>query len=254
MSFGRTNGGYVYLIQHEHEFIKIGSSNDPMDRLNSIRGMTPYNVYLKTTIEICGDRTEVEKHLHDIYDNYNVTHEWFDLPEAAIDALTEINRLHLSTVEEYDGWTPRNHIEIDDVVLADLRGLINNSDVRDDAREMAAMIVRGDFASSNLEPENDAVARRARKLSVSAKGYIKQVQFHLDDATPAAEHDSKETIKDLKAIISELEDDAAGARINSILDEAELRGHLREDAKHEIKKLRRQGNVYEPTADHLRTV
>jgi hypothetical protein len=254
MSFGRTNGGYVYLIQHEHGFMKIGSSNDPMDRLNSIRGMTPYDVYLKTTIEICGDRTEVEKQLHDIYDTYNVTHEWFDLPDAAIDALTEINRLHLSTVEEYDGWTPRNHINIDDAVLAELRGLINNSDVRNDAREMAAMITREDFERSNLDPENDAVARRARKLSVSAKGYIKQVRLHLDDATPAAEHDAQEAVKNVKAIINDLEDDSAGARINSILDEAELRGHLREDAKHEIEKLRRQGDVYEPTADHLRTV
>jgi len=254
MSFNRTEGGYVYLIQHEHDFVKIGSSNNPMDRLNGIRGMTPYDVYLKTTIEICGDRTDVEKHLHEIYKSHNVSHEWFDLPQEEIDALTEINKLHLSTVEEYSAWTPQKHLEIDEVKLAELRGLINNSQVRNDTREMAAMVVRGDFEKSNLDPDNDAIARRARKLSVSAEGYIKQVQLHLEDATPNADYDSKDAIKSIKGIVSDLEDDADGALIDNVLNEAELRGYTRDDARRELEKLRRQGDVYEMTADHLRTV
>jgi len=38
-----------------------------------------------------------------------------------------------------------------------------------------------------------------------------------------------------------------------VLDRAEETGTERSKAEHELEKLRRQGEVYEPQTDHLRT-
>jgi len=64
--------------------------------------------------------------------------------------------------------------------------------------------------------------------------------------------DSRRTVK---AIIGELEDDYdEGAPVEAILDRAEEIGMDRGTAANELETLRRQGDVYEPTTDHLRSV
>jgi replicative DNA helicase Mcm len=64
--------------------------------------------------------------------------------------------------------------------------------------------------------------------------------------------DSRRTVK---AIVGELEDDYdEGAPVASILDRAEEIGMDRDTAENELETLRRQGDVYEPTTDHLRSV
>jgi len=256
MGFTTKRGGYVYLIEHEHGFVKIGASNNPMDRLNGIRGMTPYEVFLKTTIDIKGDRETVEKELHDIYQQYNVSHEWFDLPDEEIEYLQEINQLHVSTIDGYTNWTPAKHLEIDPGRLDELRGLENNTALLNDVRELAAMIVRDDFPESNLNAENSAIERRARKRSVSPEGYVQQVEQVLKQATPDETHENEsERRSDIRDIITDLENDFDdGAAVSSILNKAQLQGFDRDEAEHQVEILRRQGDVYEPTADHFRTV
>ena len=64
--------------------------------------------------------------------------------------------------------------------------------------------------------------------------------------------DSRRT---LKAVVGELEDDYdEGAPVEAILGYAEGIGMDRDTAANEIETLRRQGDVYEPTTDHLRSV
>jgi replicative DNA helicase Mcm len=59
----------------------------------------------------------------------------------------------------------------------------------------------------------------------------------------------------VKAIVGELEDDYdEGAPVAAILDRAEEIGMDRDTAENELETLRRQGDVYEPTTDHLRSV
>jgi replicative DNA helicase Mcm len=59
----------------------------------------------------------------------------------------------------------------------------------------------------------------------------------------------------VKAIVGELEDDYdEGAPVAAILDRAEEIGMDRDTAANELETLRRQGDVYEPTTDHLRSV
>jgi len=59
----------------------------------------------------------------------------------------------------------------------------------------------------------------------------------------------------IKSIVTALESEHdEGAPIETILDRAEAEGIDREIAEDAIDTFRRQGDVYEPTTDHLRLV
>jgi DNA replicative helicase MCM subunit Mcm2 (Cdc46/Mcm family) len=58
----------------------------------------------------------------------------------------------------------------------------------------------------------------------------------------------------VKAIVAELENNHEGAPVSAVLNLAEEIGMDRDTAENELDTLRRQGDVYEPTAHHLRSV
>jgi hypothetical protein len=58
----------------------------------------------------------------------------------------------------------------------------------------------------------------------------------------------------VKAIVAELENNHEGAPVSAVLNLAEEIGMDRDTAENELETLRRQGDVYEPTAHHLREV
>ena len=80
-------------------------------------------------------------------------------------------------------------------------------------------------------------------------------EFDADVVETGQTKTQRDRIKNIKALINEIESEYdEGAPIETVLDRAEEVGLDRSQAEHEIEKLRRQGDVYEPTADHLRTV
>ncbi len=80
-------------------------------------------------------------------------------------------------------------------------------------------------------------------------------EFDADVVETGQSKTQRDRIKNIKTVISEIEAEYdEGAPIETVLDRAEEMGMERSQAEHEIEKLRRQGDVYEPTTDHLRTV
>jgi len=80
-------------------------------------------------------------------------------------------------------------------------------------------------------------------------------EFDADIVETGTSKSQRDRIRNIKAIIQEVEgehDD--GAPIEEVLERAESTGMDRSKAEGEIEKLRRQGDVYEPRTDHLRTV
>ena len=60
---------------------------------------------------------------------------------------------------------------------------------------------------------------------------------------------------DMRAVVEFVENegtDTRGAPISTVLDVAEALGLERSKAEHELEKLRRRGEVYEPQSDYLR--
>ena len=80
-------------------------------------------------------------------------------------------------------------------------------------------------------------------------------EFDADVVETGQSKTQRDRIKNIKSLISEIEAEYdEGAPVETVLDRAEEMGMERSQAEHEIEKLRRQGDVYEPTTDHLRTV
>ena len=60
---------------------------------------------------------------------------------------------------------------------------------------------------------------------------------------------------DMRAVVGFVENegtDHRGASIETVLDVAEALGMVRTRAEHQLEKLRRRGEVYEPQTDYLR--
>ncbi len=80
-------------------------------------------------------------------------------------------------------------------------------------------------------------------------------EFDADVIETGTSKSQRDRIRNIKGIISEIEQEYDdGAPIEEILDYAETVGMERSKAEHEIEKLRRQGDVYEPNTGNLRTV
>ncbi|MFD1513309.1 minichromosome maintenance protein MCM [Halomarina rubra] len=80
-------------------------------------------------------------------------------------------------------------------------------------------------------------------------------EFDADIVETGRSKTQRDRVRSIKDIIRDVEaeyDD--GAPVDEVLDQAEAAGIERSKAEHEIEKLRRQGDVYEPSQDHLRTV
>lgn len=79
-------------------------------------------------------------------------------------------------------------------------------------------------------------------------------EFDADVVETGQSKTQRDRIKNIKALISDIEEEyEEGAPIEEILERAGEVGLDADKAEQEIEKLRRKGEVYEPTQDHLRT-
>lgn len=74
---------YVYVLKHEHGFLKIGRADSPIARRNQVQTATPYEVELWKVVR-CWDSVfmkdigHLEDHLHEEFTDDRVRGEWFD--------------------------------------------------------------------------------------------------------------------------------------------------------------------------------
>ena len=129
------------------------------------------------------------------------------------------------------------------------------------ARKLEAL-VRLAEASARIRLSDTVDAEDADRIIEIVRSSLEDVgmdpetgEFDADVIEAGTSKSQRDRIKNIKGIIEELEgeyDD--GAPVEEVLDRAEEVGMERDDAEHEIEKLRRQGDVYEPKQDHLRTL
>lgn len=68
----------VYLIEHEHGYIKIGRSNNPRKRVNALQTACPYELHVIGVIET-HDAPRLEARLHDRFEGQQKQGEWYNL-------------------------------------------------------------------------------------------------------------------------------------------------------------------------------
>lgn len=100
----------IYVMRHEHGFLKIGKSDNPRQRLKALQNACPYELELFTTIQVNGDWHIVEDRLHNIFDENNVKGEWFELPAKDLVSLSYLNSINSAAVKSNPNWTPANYL------------------------------------------------------------------------------------------------------------------------------------------------
>lgn len=70
----------IYIIEGKRNIVKIGISKDPKKRLRGLKTGSPYELELLATNWSCMS-TVIETRLHVKYKQYQLSGEWFKLPE-----------------------------------------------------------------------------------------------------------------------------------------------------------------------------
>jgi hypothetical protein len=109
----------LYVARHEHGYVKIGKSNNPVQRIKKFQTGCPYKIRLYTTIKIEGDWSTVEAAIHDAYAEQRLRGEWFDIPHNEVRNLVEITRLDPEIVESMDEFSPSAYIKQRDMQRGD---------------------------------------------------------------------------------------------------------------------------------------
>jgi DNA replicative helicase MCM subunit Mcm2 (Cdc46/Mcm family) len=188
----------------------------------------------------------------------NVTEE----VEPEIDA--ELLRKYVAYAKRncYPMMTEEAKAEIRDFYV-DLRakGQDEDAPVPVTARKLEAL-VRLAEASARMRLSDTVDSGDAERVIEIVRSCLQDIgvdpetgEFDADVVETGQSKTQRDRIKNVKSLIGEIESEYdEGAPIETILDRAEEVGMERSQAEHEIEKLRRQGDVYEPTTDHLRTV
>ncbi|QLC33228.1 minichromosome maintenance protein MCM [Halarchaeum sp. CBA1220] len=128
------------------------------------------------------------------------------------------------------------------------------------ARKLEAL-VRLAEASARVRLSDTVEKEDAEKVIAIVRSCLEAIgvdpetgEFDADVVETGTSKSQRDRIKNLKALIEDIEDDfEEGAPVEEVLQRAEDAGTERGKAEHEIEKLKKQGEVYEPSNGHLRT-
>jgi replicative DNA helicase Mcm len=128
------------------------------------------------------------------------------------------------------------------------------------ARKLEAT-VRLAEASARVRLSDEVTREDAKRVIEIVRSCLKDVgvdpesgEFDADVVETGTSKSQRDRIKNLTGLIEEIESEyEEGAPVDVVLDRAEEVGMDASKAEHEIEQLKRKGEVYEPSTDHLRT-
>lgn len=80
MALGYT---WLYVVEHEHGYYKIGHSENPKSRASQLQVGSPYEIKLWLMAkflndDLVGGEPELEEQIHERFDSGHVRGEWFE--------------------------------------------------------------------------------------------------------------------------------------------------------------------------------
>ncbi len=84
-----SRSSYVYVINGDHDHVKIGVTKNPPERLTQLQTSSSRKLAYAFIAPTSGDPYVIEREAHVMLDRYRLNGEWFDVPpELAIAAVT----------------------------------------------------------------------------------------------------------------------------------------------------------------------
>lgn len=104
----------MYVVETESGKIKIGITTDPKTRMKSLKTITFEKIINQFLSIKCSDYMDIEKELHDYFNDKRLNGEWFDVPFE--DAVNKFNTIYLKNEENelsnFEIMIPKNTKEI----------------------------------------------------------------------------------------------------------------------------------------------
>ena len=94
--FSNSFQGWVYFIEAQNGYIKIGRSDDPSKRFIDISNMSPVPLWLRHTI-FSDNYVMAEARAHRMFDKYRRHGEWFELPKEILERCLNFDHYDLDT-------------------------------------------------------------------------------------------------------------------------------------------------------------
>jgi len=101
-SINKTRTGYVYVLNSDSGFYKIGRTLKPTSRIKTFSVKLPYMVTYRLVIK-SDDYVQLEKDLHERYSDVRVDGEWFNLTPQDIVDLQEEYQKYLIDIGKPEG-------------------------------------------------------------------------------------------------------------------------------------------------------
>jgi len=128
------------------------------------------------------------------------------------------------------------------------------------ARKLEALVrlaeasARVRLSDSVTEEDADRVIKIVRDQMEDIGVDPETGEFDADVVEAGTSKSQRDRIKNLKHLIDDLQEEYdEGAPVDVVVERAEEIGMETSKAEHQIEKLKKQGEVYEPSTDHLRT-
>jgi replicative DNA helicase Mcm len=195
-----------------------------------------------------------------------------NVSQEQVDSVTEdvIPEIEADLLRKYIAYAKRNCFPTmteeakqsirDFYVSLRAQGSDDDAPVPVTARKLEALVRLGEASarvrlSDTVEKEDadrviDIVRNSLRDIGVDPE----TGEFDADIVEAGRSKSQRDRVKNIKGIVQELEAEYEdGAPEDEVFERAEAVGIDRDKAEHEIEKLRRQGEIYEPTQGHLRT-
>ncbi|SEH36804.1 intein C-terminal splicing region/intein N-terminal splicing region [Halopenitus malekzadehii] len=195
-----------------------------------------------------------------------------EFTQAEVDDVTEevAPAIDADLLRKYIAYAKRNCYptmteeakEVIEEFYVDLRskGADEDAPVPVTARKLEAL-VRLAEASARVRLSDTVDRKDADRATDIVESCLKDIgvdpetgQFDADVVETGTSKSQRDRIKNLKTLIADIEEDyEEGAPVEEVIDRADEVGMDPSKAEDEIEKLRRKGEVYEPTQNHLRT-
>jgi hypothetical protein len=111
-----TEQEYVYAVAHPHNYVKVGRSKNPQQRLQDFQIGTPYQLWLLAALPV-EDSRRVERELHEHLSDKQERGEWFAFDFDDYDMIVDMmkmagSRRDFASLADFYQWQERKEVAL----------------------------------------------------------------------------------------------------------------------------------------------
>lgn len=107
----------IYIMKDKFNRVKIGVSEHPKSRKHQLSTTTTLDIDVKYYTELCSNSFQIERKMHNIFKDYNIGGEWFDINENEAIEMLKKQTLEYIDFDITDKKVTYSYKEIKNILL-----------------------------------------------------------------------------------------------------------------------------------------